>query len=163
VKSGFPVSTDSLEDLVELVVNQKDKDLADSLMRTSWCLATVAAWCVILGLSEHYSMLSRGASDTYKTVCAQLWHPTSDWPERWYFEQALEQGETEAPYALLPSSEAMKQRIAEFLERKEYDWIVSSPTYPVGLWALDFIACRHFRMPVPASGWYRLLDGNAGA
>jgi len=162
-KSGFPVSTDSLEDLVELVVNQKDIDLAESLMRTSWCLATVAAWCVILGLNEHYSMLSRGASDTYKIVCAQLWHPTSNWPERWYFEQALEQGETEAPYALLPSSEEMKRRITEFLERKEYDWINSSPTSPVGLWALDFIACRHFRMPIPASGWYRLLDGNAAA
>ena len=161
-KSSFPVSSDSFEDLVELEVNRKNASLADSLMRTSWCLATVAAWCVILGLDEHYLALSQGASGAYKTVCAQLWHPTKDWPERWYFEQALDQGETEAPYALLPSSEQMKRRIAEFLEQEVYDWPASSPSYPVGLWALDFIACRHFRMPIPASGWYRLLDGNAG-
>lgn len=161
-KSSFPISTDSLEDLVELEVNRKDVRLADRLMNTSWCLATVAASCVILGLNEPYSTLSQGATDAYKAICAQLWHPTIDWPERWYFEQALDQGETEAPYALLPSSDEVKQRIAKFLERKEYDWIGSSPTQPVGLWALDFIACRHFRMPIPASGWYRLLDENAG-
>jgi hypothetical protein len=44
----------------------------------------------------------------------------------------------------------------QFLERSEFDWVDSSPTRKVGLWALDFVACRHFRMPVPASAWYRL-------
>jgi hypothetical protein len=44
----------------------------------------------------------------------------------------------------------------QFLERPEFDWVELSQTRKVGFWALDFVACRHFRMPVPASAWYRL-------
>lgn len=154
--SRFPVSTDSLEDLVELEVNPKDSRLIDKLMGTSWCLATIAAWCVVFELSDHYAALARGLAGPYDKVCAQLWHPTNDWPDSWYFGGSLDYGEAEAPYALLPAIADMKLRMKQFLERPEFDWVESSPTRKVGLWALDFIACRHFRMPVPASAWYRL-------
>lgn len=157
-RSRFPVSTDSLEDLVELEVSPRDSKLSENLMRTSWSLATVAAWCVILELDKHYTELSCGASGPYNNVCAQLWHPTEGWPERWYFGGSLDRGETEAPYALLPSVDDMRQRMAEFLNRQDYDWIATSPSREVGLLALDYIACRHFRMPVPASAWYRLTQ-----
>jgi hypothetical protein len=155
-KSKFPVATDSLEDLVELEVDPKDPKLIEKLMSTSWSLATIAAWCVILDLDDHYAILARGAAGTYAKVCAQLWHPTEGWPSSWYFGGSLDQGETEAPYALLPSTSDMRQRMKQFLERPEFDWVESSPTLKVGIGALDFVACRHFRMPVPASAWYRL-------
>lgn len=155
-RSNFPVGTDSLEDLVELTVNRGNSNLVEKVMRTSWSLGTVAAWCAMVGLERHYAVLLEGASDRYKNVCPQLWHPTSGWHKHWYFKACLDQGETEAPYALLPSTEEMRERMAEFLKREEYDWISSSHSIAHGLWALDFMACRHFRMPVPASAWYRL-------
>ncbi len=155
-ESKFPVSTDSLEDLVELEVNPKDSKLIEKLMGTSWSLATIATWCVIFELNDHYAALARGATGPYAKVCAQLWHPTKEWPDSWYFGGSLDQGEAEAPYALLPSTADMRLRMTQFLERPEFDWVESSPTRKVGLWALDFLACRHFRMPVPASAWYRL-------
>lgn len=157
-KSRFPVSTDSLEDLVELEVNPKDSKLIEKLMGTSWSLATIAAWCVVFELDDHYTVLARGAAGSYDKVCAQLWHPTNDWPDSWYFGGSLDRGEAEAPYALLPSTADMKQRMKQFLERPEFDWVESSLTRKVGLWALDFVACRHFRMPVPASAWYRFSN-----
>lgn len=157
-RSNFPVGTDSLEDLVELTVNRGNSTLVDKLMRTSWSLATVAAWCAMFGLEQHYAALSQGALDRYKNVCAQLWHPTTGWHLQWYFRACLDRGDTEAPYVLLPSTEEMRQRMAEFLKREEYDWIGSSPSIAHGLWALDFMACRHFRMPLPASAWYRLTE-----
>ena len=157
-KSRFPVSTDSLEDLVELEVDPTDSKLIEKLMGTSWSLATVAAWCVVFELDDHYTALARGAADSYDKVCAQLWHPTNDWPGSWYFGGSLDQGEAEAPYALLPSIADMKQRMKQFLERPEFDWVESSQTRKVGLWAIDFVACRHLRMPVPASAWYRFIN-----
>jgi hypothetical protein len=141
--------------MVELEVNQTDSKLADKLMSTSWSLATIAAWCAILELNDQYNALSQGAADNYKNVCAQLWHPTSDWHTQWYFRRSLDQGETEAPYALLPTIAEMQQRMADFIKLENYDWAASSPTRTHGYWALDFIACRHFRVPVPASEWYR--------
>lgn len=155
-KSRFPVSTDSLEDLVEFEVNSKDAKLVEKLMGASWSLATIAAWCVILDLDDHYAILVEGSAGPYANVCTQLWHPTEGWPSSWYFGGALDQGEAEAPYALLPSITEMKQRMRQFLERREFDWVESSPARKVGLWSLDFVACRHLRMPVPASAWYPL-------
>lgn len=160
-ESKFPVSTDSLEDLVEIEVNSKDSKLIEKLMGTSWSLATIAAWCVVFELNDHYAALARGAASSYSKVCAQLWHPTIGWPDSWYFGGSLDQGEAEAPYALLSSAVEMTQRMKQFLERPDFDWVESSPTREVGLWALDFVACRHFRMPVPASAWYRLLVGKS--
>lgn len=155
-KSRFPVSTDSLEDLVDLEMNPKDAKLVERLMRTSWSLATVAAWCVILDLDEHYAMLSCGAAESYKDVCAQLWHPTRDWHAHWYFSDSLDQGETEAPYTLPPAIEDIRRRMEDFIALEGYDCVSSSPSRTAGIWAVDFIASRHFRIPVPASVWYRL-------
>ena len=62
VKTKFPVSTDSLGDLIALEVAPGDDVLCADLMLTSWCLATVSAWCAILGLDEQYGVLSRGAA-----------------------------------------------------------------------------------------------------
>lgn len=154
VGARFPVSTDSLEDLVALEVRSGDAR-RDDLMRTSWCLATVAAWCALLDLDDHYGALSRGATTTYAQVCAQLWHPAAGWVERWYFGRPLDLGDAEAPYALPSDVEEMRQRMADFLKRPEYDWVEASPSRRVGLFGLDFVACRHYRVPVPASAWYR--------
>ncbi|MBR7784226.1 hypothetical protein [Undibacterium luofuense] len=156
-RARFPISTDSLEDLVDFEVNPTDRKLAEKLMSTSWSLATVAAWCLILELDEYYALLSRGASDPYKNVCAQLWHPTSGWHTYWYFTGSLNLGESEAPYLLPPSPEEMRQRMNTFISLDKYDWVNSSPSVAVNTWAIDFIACRHFRIPVPASAWYRLM------
>ncbi len=155
VASRFPVSTDSLEDLVALEVSPGDDARNEELMRTSWCLATVAAWCAVLGLDDHYGLLSRGATTSYNKVCAQLWHPTIGWTERWYFGGAMDFGDAEAPYALPANVEEMRQRITDFVKRPEYDWVGTSPSRTLGLFGLDFVACRHFRVPVPASAWYR--------
>ena len=156
-KSRFPVCSDSLEDLVALEVDRSDSQFVESLMRTSWCLATVAAWCAILDLDEPYAALTLGALDSYANVCPQLWHPMQDWPSQWYFGGALDGGEAEAPYVFLPTVAAMRGRMTEFMKREEFQWVDGSPTRSVGCWALDFIACRHFRMPVPASAWYQLI------
>lgn len=164
-KMRFPVGTDSLDDLVALDTSERDDDeLRNSLMRTSWCLATLAAWCAVLHLDDHYAVLAKGAKEEYREVCAQVWHPSSEWPRLWYFGRgALELGETEAPYALPDSADEMRRRMIEFLARPDCDWVATSPSRPVGLWGIDFIACRHFRMPVPASIWYRLASGHVAA
>ncbi|MGA0570994.1 hypothetical protein ACO2Q9_09775 [Variovorax sp. VNK109] len=154
--NGFPVSTDSLEDLVELAVGSGEPRLLERLRQTSWTLATLAAWCVILKLEKHYELLRRHLkTGDYGSVTAQLWHPTLDWAVSWYVGRALDTGHSEAPYNLPATTDELRQRITRFLEIKDYQWTEQSPAVEVGLGALDFIATRHFRYPVPASSWYR--------
>lgn len=157
-KRHFPVDSDSMDDLVALETTDLDEEQRGALMRTSWCLATLAAWCALLGLEPQYERLASGNRETYPQTCAQLWHPTTDWQDHWYFGHARDFGESEAPFALPTNAEDLRQRLKKFTEMPQYQWNAQSRTGQIGLSILDFVACRHFRIPVPASLWYRACE-----
>ncbi len=152
----FPVGTDSFDDLIELDVHGSDE--FKSLMRLySWLLPTMGSWCVMFGLDEAYENLAGNHAKDYPDLGNQLWHPGADWTTKWYFEPAHRvSGSTEAPYALPASAQALRDRIAQFNATGRLRWEEDSPALAIGLWPLDFIACRHFRTPVPATMWYYL-------
>lgn len=152
----FPIGSDSLDDLVELDVGGNE-EFRDEQLRTSWMLATIASWCAMLNVDQTYELLAKAQCNDYPKVGAQLWHPSTDWPKRWYFGPAyLENGEAEAPFDLPPLAADLRQRTTKFLELERFKWSEHSETRSAGIWALDFLACRHFRTPVPAVFWYRL-------
>lgn len=151
----FPVGTDSLDDLVELDAGGADDEFKATLKQASWLLATIASWCAMLGLDDVYSNLASGHNATYPEVGAQIWHPGDDWRCRWYFGPAhVNTGVTEAPYPLPAQAQDLRARIQKFNASGRLKWEQDSPARAVGLWAIDFLACRHFRTPVPASMWY---------
>lgn len=152
----FPVGTDSFDDLVELDVHGTE-EFQGLMRRYSWLVATMGSWCVMLGQDDAYENLAENHTKDYPDVGSQLWHPTADWTAKWYFEPAHQgSGSTEAPYTLPVSAQALRDRIAQFNATGRLRWEENSPALAIGLWPLDFIACRHFRTPVPASMWYYL-------
>lgn len=154
----LPVGTDSFDDLVELDVNE-DADLKSTTLQTSWLLATVASWCAVLELDDLYTVLARGHAENYPEVGAQLWHPSADWRSVWYFAPGHHRhGTSEAPYSMPLDAQVLRARIHEFNESRRLQWEEHSPALAVGLWPIDFLACRHFRTPVPASVWYRISE-----
>jgi hypothetical protein len=161
-KRHFPIDTDSLDDLVDLEVDP-DEERRESLMQMSWMLATVAAWCAVLRLDDVYGKLARSHETNYPKVCAQLWHPGSDWPASWYYTASHHAaGHTEAPYTLPRDPDVLRARMRDFSTVERFQWAGRSSARQAGIWALDFVACRHFRTPVPASAWYRFLDTSGG-
>lgn len=157
-KRSFPIGTDSLDDLVEFEISPTD-EMAEKMMSTSWMLATVASWCAIGGLEDSYSLLSKGHKETYSNICPQLWHPTEDWPKNWYYQTSYyEHGETEAPYQLPEDSGELRAKAEKFHGLEKYSWAKHSQTAIIGLWPIDFIAARHFRLPVPAHFWFKIAD-----
>ena len=156
----FPVSSDSIDDLISLETELEDIDARKELMKMSWCLPTLAAWSALLNLDDLYTVLSSGSRDHYFYVCGQLWHQNSDWQSHWYFSQTRNFGETEAPFVLPNTAEELRQQIKLFLSLQDYQWNTTSRAHKVGLSILDYIACRHYRRPVPAFAWYNLLTSN---
>lgn len=153
----FPVGSDSLDDLVELDVGG-DEEFRDAQMQTSWMFASVAAWCALLHVDQSYELLATSLAKDYPKVGAQLWHPTSSWSKDWYFGSAhIGNGESEAPFHLPVSAADLRKRTVEFMKIERFQWMELSTTLAAGIWALDFIACRHFRTPVPAIFWYHLV------
>ncbi|MEJ1128182.1 hypothetical protein V9L20_11415 [Variovorax sp. CCNWLW225] len=154
----FPVGTDSLDDLVELEVDAGD-ELKKLLKQCSWLLATIASWSVMLGLDDMYEAIAKGHAQSYPEVGSQLWHPPLNWSAGWYYGPAHhERGSSEAPYLLPASAQGLRDRITKFNISGRLKWEETSPALQAGLWAVDFVACRHFRTPVPASMWYHLRD-----
>ena len=135
-------------------------------MATSWMLPTLAGWSVVFALPELYRRLASGGEEGgYPEVCRQLWHPTSDFYDNLYFRATrLICGETEAPITFETELNDYRNKMDKMMAIDRYKVIDHSPAHLSDLFGLDFVACRHFRTPVPPSFWYQFLEAeNSGA
>jgi hypothetical protein len=161
VKKFIPISTDSLDDLVEEGGWLGGK-ATDRMMEMSWTLATLAGWSIILDMGEVYEELAKNARDRYPNVCIQLWHPEKDLYQHLYFQPVhFESGVTEAPIQLPPAAEDYRKQMNMLRESDVGKVILESPATKAGLFALDIIAHRHFSTPVSPVFWYSLMDKNS--
>lgn len=163
VMRNFPIGTDSLDDLVELVFGEPEEDRVKELMATSWLLPTLAGWCVILGEEPWYKRVVSGQeANAYPEVCSQLWHPLKDdLFDHLHFHQAqYECGETEAPIKFPDEIRDYRKHLEAILASDRHEVVESSPSFDEKLYGLDLIAMRHFKTPVPASFWYGFLNSN---
>ncbi|WP_145538897.1 hypothetical protein [Yersinia alsatica] len=157
VGRNHPISTDSLDDLICLDCNNNDKYLIEKTTSTSWIIPTLMGWAVILKKENGYNVLLKGIKEYYPKMCAQLWHPTNDLYHHLYFHQAqYVLGETEAPITFPDNMNDYQARMDELKEMDRYNFFTESSARKAGLTVLDFIACRHFRTPVPPALWYHL-------
>ncbi|MER0217443.1 MAG: hypothetical protein DU481_15050 [Nitrosomonas sp.] len=67
-KKFVPIATDSLDDLVE-EGGWLGGQATERMTETSWMLATLAGWSVILGMDEMYEVLAQNVRDQYPGVC----------------------------------------------------------------------------------------------
>ena len=161
-KKFVPIATDSLDDLVE-EGGWLGGQATERMTESSWMLATLAGWSVILGMDEMYEVLAQNFRDQYPGVCIQLWHPEKDLYQHLYFQSAhSESGVTEAPIQLPATASEYREQMQVICESEFGKVLLESPAAQSGLIALDFIAYRHFSTPVPPVFWYSLMDGTAG-
>ncbi|MGX8838009.1 hypothetical protein ACWWKA_11850 [Klebsiella quasipneumoniae] len=118
-------------------------------------IPTLMGWCVIFDKEEGYHALFKGIKELHTKICSQLWHPTNDLYKHLYFHPAQSlTGETEAPITFPDNMSGYKIRMDELRENERYNVLKDSSAVQAGLTILDFIACRHFRTPVPSVLWY---------
>lgn len=156
-KKYVPISTDSLDDLVE-EGGWLNGQSSDRMMETSWVLASFAGWCVVFGMDDVYEALAQNAQEVYPQICIQLWHPEKDLFQHLYFQQAIyESGVTEAPIRLPPKMDDYRKQMDLVLESDFGKVLHESTAAKAGLIALDLIACRHFSTPIAPVLWYSLI------
>jgi len=149
VGRNFPICTDSLDDLVELTVFN-DEVLSKRLMEMSWMLPTLAGWAALLNHEEVYRLLAKHTKAEYPEICLQLWHPTEDVFQHLYFHNSCRySGESEVPISLPESMDEYRDQMKQLMGLSKFDVLKFSPGFRTGLGMIDFIACRHFRTPVP--------------
>ncbi len=154
-KKYVPISNDSLDDLVE-GGGWNGGPAVDHLINMSWTLPTLAGWCVILGLDEHYKILVRGSKEAYPEVCMQLWHPDTKIFDHLYFKQAqYVSGASEAPIVLPSELSDWQAHMLAIVNSEQAKISVTSPAAKAGILALDIVACRHFQTPIAPYFWYQ--------
>ncbi|WP_421954997.1 hypothetical protein [Polaromonas sp.] len=156
VKRYVPIDSDSIDDLAD-IGGWHSGQTADKLMRTSWMVAVLAGWCVVLGLDESYRALRQGLVQDYPETCAQLWHPDNQIHEHLYFHAAhFLSGASEAPIRLPEDMAQWLVHIRVIVESEHVKECLQTMSCRVGLPAIDLIACRHFGTPVAPAFWYQL-------
>lgn len=144
-KQQFPLNNSD-----ELIFDDSEKDSSDESEKyPNWLLPNLADWCFLLELNELYEFLAYGAEKHYPWVCQQLWHPTVDVFEDFYFKPVVHSsGIADAPLLVTAQRAKYGARIGLIKSNPDFDVISSSPAFKSSLPFLDFIACRHFRTPV---------------
>jgi hypothetical protein len=148
----FPISTDSLDDLVAIEVDRSSVDIS-KLMETSWLLPTLAQWAAFLGDEATYTKLVQLQAEELKKTCFQLWYPDEASEDLVYRTQAhYRSGVSEAPIVLPATAAEMLTSIKKMRAEapvKFIPWSVATAGVP---WLLH-IANRHFRTPVDPATW----------
>lgn len=156
-KRYVPIDSDSIDDLAD-IGGWHSGQTADKLMKTSWMMAVLAGWCVVLELDESYRALRQGLVQDYPETCAQLWHPDKQIHEHLYFHAAhFSSGASEAPIRLTEDMAQWLAHMRVIVESEQGKECLQTMGCKVGLPAIDLIACRHFGTPVAPAFWYRLV------
>ena len=153
----FPIATDSFDDLVAFEIERNEVDL-QKLKEMSWMIPTVAQWCAVLGVDEAYAGIAGLKSEVMKGTCFQLWYPDMHTDNIRYDRPAfLESGMSDAPLDLPATAEEMREQIRRTrADSPVKDQVVTSAA-KAGLPFVEFISCRHFRIPVDPAYWQRIL------
>lgn len=157
-KCYIPVSSDSLDDLVE-DGGWHGGQAAERLMDASWMVSTLAGWCAILDMAVQYEVLRRGVVESYQCLCPQMWHPDYDVYKFLYFQQAHYLcGASEAPLELPPEISGMRAHMRVILKSNQVEIAKASPAGESGIHVLDLIAGKHFETPLAPFFWFQWVD-----
>ena len=161
VGKWFPISTDNFDDLVAFEIDRDDVDLK-KLKLMSWMVPTVAQWAAALGADEAYALLVGLREDALQETCFQLWYPDEETDGLRYGGHAHhESGITQAPIELPANAEEMRQEMHRLRTESPIKDQVMTSAAQAGLPFLDYISCRHFRIPLDPAFWQKLVRREA--
>lgn len=155
---GFPISTDSFDDLVELRLDG-DRGRVQRLKDLSTMLPMLAEWCAILGEAGGYQSIvsAQSPGGFYEGTCFQLWYPDKQSGETLYLRSARDFGTTEAPITLPATLEELRERVSLIRDSGHFMKLADLSNRCAGVPFIDLIACRHFRTPIPPEYWHSFL------
>lgn len=161
VGKWFPIATDSFDDLVAFEIDRNDVDLK-KLKEMSWMMPTIAQWAAALGAEEAYVALARLGDNALQDTCFQLWYPDEDTDSLRYGAPAHhESGITQAPIELPASAEEMRREMLRLRTDSPIKDEVMTSAARAGLPFLDYVSCRHFRIPLDPAFWQKLVQPEA--
>jgi len=159
----FPISTDSLDDLVALEMEDLTEAEVGKLKDLSTLVPTLMYWSVIFGHDELYRKLQEAQNTTYKDICLQLWYADEATEPVVYHEAAqYESGTTEAPISFPVDVNELIDREKKKLESKAIVGMDAFSAARHGMPVLVMIASRHFRTPFLPQFWMPFLVTRSG-
>ena len=145
--SGYPIATDSFEDLIAVRMNRLE-DTA-KLKFCSTMLPTLAEFCVIMDErvgSQLYSKITKLSQSAFKDLNFQIWHPDKTTEEFLYRQNAgFGSGITFSSIKLPDSVDEFKANVRDAMDNTAS--VEDFSCVQAGLVILASSSSRHFRTP----------------
>ncbi len=149
----FPISTDSVEDLIAISISEKIPK--EKLFNLSTMLPILAQWSAILDLEEPYLLIKHLCQEYFTETTLQIWYPDDDTEKHLYIQNAgLLSGSTDAPYDIPESVSKMKEEILNI--QKITPSLDKFSSLKMGVFSVPLIATRHFKTPPLPLYWQSL-------
>jgi hypothetical protein len=156
---GFPIASDSLDDLIALDLGELEDDEVKKLHDLSTLIPTLIHWCVIFGLDELYRQWQSVQSTLLDGMCLQLWYADEDTEAGIYKGPAqFDSGSTEAPIVFPDDPKKLISACQQLLDSKTIPDLTFASCIQKDHFGLILIACRHFRTPFPPQLWMPFLQ-----
>ena len=159
--AGYPIATDSHEDLLAMRMGRVEKP--EKLKFCSTLLPILAEFCVVFDQligSKLYDKISEMSRTVFKELNFQIWHPNEDTENFLYNSNAgFRSGICFNSISLPKSVEEFKQNIEDAMSNSA--GVDEFSCFDRGLPILPHISSRHFRTPQIPNLWRNsLLMGN---
>tara|TARA_R110002049_G_scaffold309101_2_gene516888 strand:- start:7085 stop:8776 length:1692 start_codon:yes stop_codon:yes gene_type:complete len=152
-KSGFPVMTNSFDDLLAYRMGRHENP--ESLGASTSILPMLAEFCVVFGFNDEYSALVEHQHRTFKEVDYQIWQPDDSTDGKLYREPARDTG---ICFNSIRLPESLADFRADIIKREKQGAQISDIScLSDGMPILTVVASRHFRTPLAPQTWRQLI------
>ena len=151
---GFPISTDSFDDLVELHIGTTASK--EKLTDMATIVPMLAEWCVVFNFPDLYSEIVRSVSEFLPQCTLQLWYPDGLIENHIYTGYAgSDGGSSDAPIRLPATLDEMRYRM-KCVRIHVFDPDQIS-FFQHGFSWCGLLASRHYRTPLMPFYWQRIV------
>lgn len=148
-KKYYPISSDDIDDLAQFENNLLDSEKLK--LDASWLISSLILWSVILNMPDIFDRIFAEILKPNSSIFPQLWFPSIDSYELFYFSSASRTGTSYVLQDLDKGFVAFKRQLLRLKQESNYNAMTFSPAIKCQLTNIELLASRHFRHPVPPS------------
>jgi hypothetical protein len=145
IHGTYPCNLYSYHELIEHPIDRSDS-YREEVTAGSILYPIIAAFSALLGFDDIYNEIQDFKNKSLKHCNFQLWYP-DETSEELFYTNGSEHGATLSDVFIHKTKDEFLEQV--FKECHENSHFNEISAVKFGVWPIVFLACRHYRMPIP--------------
>lgn len=142
---SYPCNLHSYHELIEHPIDKSDS-YREEVTAGSILYPMIAAFSALLGFDDIYKEIQQLKDESLKHCNFQLWYPDETSEEQFYTNGSEHGATLSDVFIQKPKDKFLEQIFNECHENSHFN---ETSAVKFGVWPIIFLACRHYRMPIP--------------